>query len=307
VSAEKTSDASRSDVLLDQALAMLAPLVRLLVANGVTFPQLVAALKPVFLHAAQAELSESGQRINDSAISIVSGVHRKDVRALSSESRLKAHPRAPLRSLAGEVVARWASDSHYVDQDGVPRALPVRNGNAKNEPSFEQLSQSVSRDFHSRAVLEELIRLGFVEISGGTARLDVECAIADHSFTQTMAYIARTVHDHLAAIEGNFSATQTGNRLPHLEHSISAEELGSESIQALQELAHRVLESATRRISALSAESVEQDSQRAGTPAMRMRFGMYFYSEPESPVSHGDKVLRADSEKYNIAARKRLA
>ena len=41
VSAEKTGDASRSDVLLDQTLAMLAPLVRLLVANGVTFPQLV--------------------------------------------------------------------------------------------------------------------------------------------------------------------------------------------------------------------------------------------------------------------------
>jgi hypothetical protein len=298
VSAEKTSDASRSDVLLDQASTMLAPLVRLLVANGVTFPQLVAALKPAFLHAAQAELSGSGKGINDSAISIVSGVHRKDVRALSTKGRLTTHPRAPLRSLADEVVARWASDPHYVDQDGVPRTLPVRNGDAKSEPSFEQLSQSVSRDFHSRAVLEELIRLGFVEISGGTARLDVEHAIADHSFIRTMAYIARTVHDHLAAIEGNFSATQTGDRLPHLEHSISAEELGSESIQALQELAHRVLESAMRRISALSTERLEHESLRAGSQAMRMRFGMYFYSEPASPLMRGDEVVPgADAEK----------
>ena len=201
MSARKTSDASRSDVLLDQTLAMLAPLVRLLVANGVTFPQLVAALKPAFLRAAQAELSESGKRINDSAISIVSGVHRKDVRAMSSEGRLEARARKPLPSLAGEVVARWASDPQYIDQDGRPRALPVRNGNAKSEPSFERLSQSVSRDFHSRAVLEELLRLGFVEISDDVARLDFERTIADHSFIHAMTYIARTVHDYLAAIE----------------------------------------------------------------------------------------------------------
>jgi len=290
VSPEKTGDASRSDVLLDQTLAMLAPLVRLLVANGVTFPQLVAALKPAFLRAAQAELSQSGKRINDSAISIVSGVHRKDVRALSSESRLTARVRAPLPSLAGEVVARWASDPQYVDQDGLPQALPVRNGNAKSEPSFEQLSQSVSRDFHSRAMLEELLRLGLVEISDDVARLDLARAVADHSFIHTMAYIARNVHDHLAAIEGNFSAIQTGNVSPHLEHSFSAEALGPASIQALQELARRVLESATRRISALSAECLEQDSQCSGSQTMRMRFGMYFYSEPASPLMRDSEV-----------------
>jgi hypothetical protein len=297
VSAEKTGDASRSDVLLDQTLPMLAPLVRLLVANGVTFPQLVAALKPSFLRAAQAELSKSGKRINDSAISIVSGVHRKDVRALGSEGRLTARVRQPLPSLAGEVIVRWASDPQYVDQDGLPRALPVRNGNAKSEPSFERLSQSVTRDFHSRAVLEELLRLGSVEVSDDIVRLDLERAVADHSFIHAMAYIASNVHDHLAAIEGNFSAMQTGNGSPHLEHGVCVEGLGHESIQALQELARRVLESATRRINALSAECLEHDSQRAGSQAMRMRFGMYFYSEPASPLMRDGEVPRIDAEK----------
>jgi hypothetical protein len=296
VSAKKTGDASRSDVLLDQTLAMLAPLVRLLVANGVTFPQLVAALKPAFLRAARAELSQSGKRINDSAISIVSGVHRKDVRALSSESRLTARAREPLPSLAGEVVTRWASDPQYLNEDGLPRALPVRNGTAQCEPSFERLSQSVSRDFHSRAVLEELLRLGFVVVSDDVARLDLERAVADHSFVDTMAYIARNVHDHLAAAEGNFSATQTADGLPHLEHSVSAEDLGPESIQALQELARRVLESATRRISALSAERLEHDRQRAGSQAMRMRFGMYFYSEPASPLTRDRELPTGDAK-----------
>ncbi|MGZ9060166.1 MAG: DUF6502 family protein [Burkholderiaceae bacterium] len=278
-----TSDTHRSNVLLDQTVAMLAPLIKLLVAQGVTYPQLVAALKPAFLRAARAELARSGKRINDSAISIVSGVHRKDVRALSSQTRT---PRTsePLRSLADEVAARWSSDPHYLGQDGLPLALPVRNGSA-SEPSFERLSQSVTRDFHSRAVLDELVRLGRVEVRDDLARLDRKSAIADRGFVLTMAYIARNVHDHLAAIEGNFSATQIAGGLPHLEHSVAAESLGPDSILALQELARRVLDSSTRRISALTAECVERESQQPGSQALRMRFGMYFYSEPESPLA----------------------
>ena len=279
-----TSDSHRSDVLLDQTVAMVAPLIRLLVAQGVTYPQLAVALKPTFLRAARAELARSGKRINDSAISIVSGVHRKDVRALSSPSRTPRAPE-PLQSLADEVADRWSSDPQYLGQDGLPLALPVRNGSAQSEPSFARLSQSVTRDFHSRAVLDELLRLGRIEVSDDLARLDRQSAIADRSFVLTMAYIARNVHDHLAAIEGNFSAAQTVGGLPHLEHSVAAENLSSESIQALQELARRILESATRRISALTAECVERESQQPGGRALRMRFGMYFYSEPESPLA----------------------
>ena len=295
MSAEKTRDASRSDLLLDQTVAMLAPLIRVLVAQGVTYPQLAVALKPAFLRAARAELAQAGKRINDSAISIVSGVHRKDVRALSSQSRA-TREQEPLQSLADEVANRWANDPDYLGQDGLPLALPVRNGSAQSEPSFERLSQSVTRDFHSRAVLDELVRLGRIEISDDIARLDQQRAIADPGFVLTMAYIARNVHDHLAAIEGNFSATQTAGGLPHLEHSVAAENLSPESMQALQELARRVLESATRRISALTEECVERDSQHPGSQALRMRLGMYFYSEPESPLIGGDIAHGAGEE-----------
>ena len=69
------------DVLLEQALALIGPLARLLVANGVGYTQLAARLKPVFMAAAQAELQASDKKTTDAAISLLSGVHRKDVRA----------------------------------------------------------------------------------------------------------------------------------------------------------------------------------------------------------------------------------
>lgn len=190
---------------------MLAPLVRLLVANGVTYPQLVAALKPAFLRAAQAELSASGKRISDSAISIVSGVHRKNVRTLTSRSPLPERVPDQVHSLVSEVMLRWTSDPSYAGADGMPCALRLRNGNgnqATASPSFDQLTQSVSRDYHSRAVLEEMLRLGVVEISDDQAHLRCERSMANREFIEAVAYVASNVHDQLAAIAGRLGVRQ---------------------------------------------------------------------------------------------------
>jgi hypothetical protein len=48
VDAQKIGDMTRTDVLLEESLTALAPLIRLLLANGVTYPQFVAALKLSF-------------------------------------------------------------------------------------------------------------------------------------------------------------------------------------------------------------------------------------------------------------------
>ena len=78
-----------ADTLLEESVAMLAPLVRLLVASGVTYPQFTTALKTAFLRAAHAELESSNKKVTDSAVSLLSGVHRKDVRALTSDGLLE--------------------------------------------------------------------------------------------------------------------------------------------------------------------------------------------------------------------------
>lgn len=58
-----------------------APVLQLLLASGADYPRLSAALKPLFIEQAQLELLRSGQKETDSALTLLSGVHRKDVRA----------------------------------------------------------------------------------------------------------------------------------------------------------------------------------------------------------------------------------
>lgn len=291
---ETDNAATRADVLLDESVAMLMPLVRLLVSQGVTYPQFAAALKLSFLRAAHAELLAAGKRVSDSSVSLLSGVHRKDVRTLTAVPPGE-RPLNRALSVADQVFTRWVSDPKYLAADGLPKTLPLRS-RGDDEPSFEGLAQSISRDFHSRAILEELTRLGVAEAAGDFVRLRVERFVPDAGFAETLSYVSRNVADHLGAIEGNMKAIDAGARSPFLEQSVFADGLSRASVRELQELARRIWESALRRMYALATDRLEHDEHANGEQAMRMRFGVYFYAEPDTPLARHDDVATIEAK-----------
>jgi Family of unknown function (DUF6502) len=114
---------TRSAIILEAVLGLLKPLARLLLRHGVAYPAFSTALKHVFIEAAQDELKHEGRALTDSAVSLLSGVHRRDVRNLT---RLYTPPdpagTAPM-NMATQVVARWLSQPQYQGADG--QALPL--------------------------------------------------------------------------------------------------------------------------------------------------------------------------------------
>jgi len=71
----QTMSESRADLALAAALALLAPLVELLLHEGVTYPRFANALKKAFLDSALKILEASSARVNDSSVSTLTGVH----------------------------------------------------------------------------------------------------------------------------------------------------------------------------------------------------------------------------------------
>ena len=142
--------------VLDEALSIAEPLVLWMLRSGVGYAEFTQALKPVFLAQARLELERNGQRDSDSAVSLLSGLHRKDVRAFREAShvamaRVKEDGSSWGKpSAANQVVTRWLSLNDMGD------CIPF-SGEA---PSFEALARAVSTDFHPRAVLQDMQRLG---------------------------------------------------------------------------------------------------------------------------------------------------
>ena len=268
---------SRADLTLAAALRLMAPLVQMLLREGVTYPRFANALKKTFLEAASPVLEAGSTRVNDSSISTLTGVHRKDVR----EWRAAGQPRAPAKTLGAvmEVFTRWANDPAYCDAQGRPRVLE-RSGGAG---SFEALAAATCKDVHPHTLLRELIRLGVARpvetepgVLGEQVSLCLEAFVPRQGSAEMLQLFADNVGDHLAVASHNLS--QSGQ--PMLEQAIFADELSAESVTALNTLALQLWNQAFHEFVREATRLSDLDRGRADAN-QRVRLGMYFYRGPD--------------------------
>lgn len=267
----------RAEVVLAAVLKALQPLVRLLLRHGVTYTALAAAMKRVFLDAARAELAQRGMPQTDSAITLLSGVHRRDVRTLlRSAAEAPAAPAS--QGLASEVVARWLQDAEFRQRNGRPRVLPRGGGPG----SFDALVAQVSHDVRPRALLDELKRLGVAEEDDGGVRLVAEAFTPRQGFAEMAALMADHLHDHALAAALNVQGERN-----LLEQSIAVDQISADSAARLQQVAVAAWKQAFHQVMGEAQARFDHDQTQAQPEARvhRARFGVYFYSdrEPTAP------------------------
>lgn len=260
----------RAGLVLRAVLSLLVPLVRWLVHNGVTYGSFAPALKSVFVEAGRQELEASGGKLTDSALSVLSGVHRRDIREMGAASHMQAQPKAP--SVASQVFTRWLTDARLRDGADRPMALP-KSGDA---PSFDALARQVSSDVHPRTLLAEMQRLGLVQVSEDTVHLLVQAFVPQQGFDELVELFAANAADHLAAAAHNLRHPG-GDKF--LEQSVFASGLSPRSTQQLGALARKLWRPAFQQMAREATARYEHDS-REQQGSMRMRFGVYFYAEP---------------------------
>lgn len=273
---ESDTPESRGDLALAASLRLLSPLVSLLLREGVTYPHFAQALKQVFLETAIPIIEEQHGRPNDSSISVLSGVHRKDVR----EWRRVGKPRAPAKTLsvAMQVFARWANDPAYCDDKGRPRLL-IRGG---GPGSFEELASSVSNDVHPRTLLDELLRLGVVtivdegmELASQRLSLCSDGFVPKEGIAEMLQLFSDNVGDHMATAVQNIK----GGSDPMLEQSVYANKLTHQSAATLNALSRQIWTKAFHEVVTEATKLCREDEQNPEAN-QRVRFGMYYYKGP---------------------------
>jgi Family of unknown function (DUF6502) len=259
--------AENAELALREATTLMAPIALWLLRSGVSYPVFAEMLKAVFVGAAASELSRADTKPTQSALSLLSGVHRKDVRALGDDSGQAPAPARP--PLSQQVFTRWLTDARYRGTDGKPRALP----RAGARRSFETLCGGLSSDVHPRAVLDELLRLGLVTLDGERVVMRATSFVPSTRLDELTAVFSANVSDHIAAAVSNLSS----NAPKFLESSIYADGLTPGSIEQLHQVAEQAWAHAFESVVVEARARVEQDFHSDGEE--RMRFGVYFYSE----------------------------
>ncbi|MGE0315177.1 MAG: DUF6502 family protein [Lautropia sp.] len=314
---------SAGALVLERSIALLQPLVRLLVEHGVGYPAFAAGLRAAFIEAARAQLLAQGARVTDAAISVRSGVHRKEVRVASAALARGGTPAdAPARApdavradpAAGPAADAQADAQADVDQRrgaarrGERRSLSLaeqvftrwttdaayrdRDGRPAvlplggAAPSFESLAASITRDVSRRTVLAELVRIGLVEERGDSVVPLADAVVPKAGFETTLRYLSDHVHDHLAAAAANLGATTHGAKPPFLEHSLYANGLSDESIAQLSTMARTLWRPSFERMTDAARQRFEID--RAHGYDSRFRVGIYVYAEPAGSPARAD-------------------
>jgi len=264
-----------ADEVLRTLANVLAPLVRLLLASGLDYTRLVAELKPLFIEQARLELLRTGQSDTNSAINLLSGVHRKDVREWR-ENRLGERA-SQVVSIGSQVFARWVHDPLYRDRRKRPKALP-RLGPV---PSFETLARSVTQDIHPYTVLAELVRLGLVTIE---TRKHQEFVVPNRDgfvpragSREILELFGGNLSDHASAAVSNLLGHS-----PRLEQSVFADGITRESAEHLGELARKLWLQARSEMIAEATRRYAADKNREDA-TYRARFGSYYWAQDGQP------------------------
>jgi hypothetical protein len=275
--------ATPSPALVLALRRVLRPLVRLMVARGVTYPYLTELLKGLFVEVAVKEFRIDDKAPTDSRVSLVTGVHRKDVSRLRAELRTGDESAVPpVVSLGAQLVAVWMGSDRYLDAQGNPQPLP-RFVSEGGDVSFEALVASVNSDIRSRVVLDEWLRLGVVHMDEGRrVCLNAQAFVPAEGFDEKAFYFGHNLHDHAAAAAHNLM----GASAPFMERSVHYDMLSPQTVEKLsrqaQDLGMKALVAVNKSV--LASSNVEPDTGAPAAPRQRMTFGVYFYSEPsDSP------------------------
>jgi len=254
---------------------VMRPMVRLMLRKGVTYTYFADMLKGIFVEVADAEFKIDGKAQSDSRISLLTGVHRKDVRRLRHETHESDGDLPEAISLGAQLVSTWMSQAPFCRPDGEPVPL-ARLASAGGDLSFESLVACVSKDIRARVVLDEWLRIGVARLDDDDrVHLCVNAFVPRGGFDEKAAYFAHNVHDHACAAVHNL----TSDAPPFFERSVHYDALSPTSIVQLREQTSR---KGMDLLLGLNQQAADFERRDASSEAEKQRItvGVFFYSEP---------------------------
>jgi hypothetical protein len=276
-----------SNALVNSALhaalhRVLRPLVRLMLAMGLTLPMAIEVMKRVFVEVAEQDFQLEGKAATDSRISLLSGVHRKDVKRLRNLPDIESDLPAKV-SLGAQVVATWISSQEWRDDKGRPRPLP-RLARVGGDRSFETLVASVSRDIRPRPILDEWLRLGVVSINeSDEVVLSSGAFVPEKGSEEKLAYFGHNLGDHAAAATDNV----LGGKAPWFERSVHHQRLTAEQVNRLRQRASELGMTLLTELHTMAGETPETAASAIGDDE-RFTCGVYFYSMTDKKLPAAD-------------------
>lgn len=270
-----TKKAGIPKAMMTAVRKVLRPLVCLLIHFRITFPQLAEILKSVYVEVANEEFRLPDKAQTDTRLSLLTGVHRKDIKRLRNQATTDQTTPANV-DISTRVIARWIGEADYLDKNKHPIVLPMSAEEGK--PSFETLVESVcKKDIRPKVVLDEWLNQGVAILDGDNhIRLNTEAFIPNKGFDEKAFFLGHNISDHLSAATSNLIDEKSN----FFERCVYYDGLSDESIAEIQEIIADKGMKTLLEINELAMKLKAKDFSKVDRKK-RINIGLYAYHELE--------------------------
>lgn len=274
--------------VLNAFCALIRPIIRLALRNGVTYREFMDLCKNMYVDVAAEDYGVHGRDTNTSRIALITGLNRKDIKKIrdrmaSGDSPEETH--APDR--IARILTGWHQDPQFLDGKGMPLELPVEG----EGPSFAELIRQYGGDIavvtlvrelkRSKVIIEtEQNRLKVLKrfyIPNPSSDLDTEPELIN---PKLIGHASSILTDHVTTIFHNLYRYDTGEPVRFerraTNHLVNKSVL-PEFRQFTETLGQRFLEDVDDWLAAREQSVTTPESKR-----VRLGMGAYWIEGPDS-------------------------
>lgn len=198
---------SIKDTLLGAFRQLLRPLVRILLRHGVSYSEYAEIAKIVFVEVAARDFRLGRQKSTQSRVAILTGLTRKEVSRITDILQNKDAPSTANLNRVGRVLAGWHQDPDFTGPYGLPLELDFEG----RTQSFTALVRRYSGDMPPRAMLEELERVGAINVMPtGRIKVLTRSYIPSETDPAGMQFMGVALRDLAETLDLNLNRTIEG-------------------------------------------------------------------------------------------------
>jgi hypothetical protein len=256
-------------------LRLFRPLVRILLINGVSYRTFADFAKWVYVDVATKEFGIKGRKQSTSRVSVITGLSRKEVKRVRELPRPDDSASVERYNRAARVIAAWRRESDFLDAEGNPTPLPLEGPGA----TFSELVKRFSGDMPSRAVLDELIRVGAVgRLEDDRVCLLVRAYVPESSEADKLHILGTDVGHLISTIDHNLRADPSGLLF---QRKVSYDNLPDEVLPEFLELSSIRAQALLEKFDKwLAQRDRDVTLSVKGTGRNRAGLGIYYFEEP---------------------------
>jgi hypothetical protein len=196
------------DALLGAFRQLLRPLVRILLRNGVSYGEYAEMTKIVFVEVAARDFPLENEKPTQARIAILTGLTRKEVSRISNLIEQKGGPSTANLNRVGRVLAGWHQDPDFTG----PYGLPLELGFEGKPYGFTDLVRRYSGGMPPRAMLEELQRVGAVNVlPAGRIKVLTRSYIPAHTDPAGVQFMGVALRDLAETLDLNLNNAAAGH------------------------------------------------------------------------------------------------